>query len=254
MARLLRLDLAHAFEHRRIDLPQSALAPHLFADYYRYGRRKGREDSPPLICCWGGALDPSQYEERRTKGPDRLLREIAEVFAGPLTPDFDLLVLPNPVMEGRSRDQLRADIKCTFVEELLPSTGNPCPSALGFLGYSAGGCVITCLALDLPAACAVGTLGGVGMAEVLLDTGRPLSKKLQFAAFINAGDPLADEAFALRRALAGRGRTVEIRQGPGGHDIEDYLDTGLARSLGAWIRGALFRAIGEGPTAAAVAR
>jgi hypothetical protein len=237
-------------DHRRIDVPKSALAPGLFADHYRYGSRGDRRGAP-LVCCWGGALEASQYEESRTGPPARLLRELSGIFGGDGAPDLDLLVLPNPVIEARRRTDLREDLARTFVHELLPRTSNPRPSAIGFLGYSAGACVVTCLALDLPAARAVGTLGGVGMAETLLDTRRPVPAALQFAAGINADDPLAEDTFALQEALARRGRSLDVRQGRGGHDLWDYIDNGLAQGLGVWMRDVLF---GGAPTGGRLTR
>lgn len=227
-------------DHRRIDIPQSALAPDLFADYYRYGRDAGRAERAPLVCCWGGALYPGQYEERRARTPARVLAELEQIFVRAPVSDLDVLFLPNPVIESRNRAQLRADLKHAFVHEFLPRTLNPEPSVLGFLGHSAGGCVVTCLALDLPATRAVATLGGIGMAETVLDTARPIAKDLQFAAFINSEDPLADETVAFETALASRGRSLVVQRGRGGHDADDYIDSGLLRAAAMWMREVLF--------------
>jgi hypothetical protein len=227
-------------DRRRIDVAQSVLGPDLFAEYTRHGRRVGRPERPPLICCWGGALYAGQYQERRVGTPAHLIAAVQQVFAGPSMPDFDVLLLPNPVIESRSRAQLRLDLHHAFLHEFLPQTSNPEPSALGFLGYSAGAFVVTCLALDITTSRAVAAVGGAGMAESLLDTERPIAPGLRFAAFINSDDPLADETSAFQDALADRGHSLVLQRGDGGHEIEDYLDNGLLRAAATWTREALF--------------
>lgn len=223
-------------DHRRIDVPKSALALNLFADYYRYGRRNGRAERPPLVCCWGGALNVGQYEERRAARPARLLAEIAQILVDAPIWDVDVLFLPNPEIVPRSRPQLRRDLAHAFVDELLPRTLNPEPSALGFLGHSAGAYVVTCLALDLPASRAVAAVGGVGMTEALLETSDAIAANLQFAAFTNYDDPVADETSVFEAALGSRGRSLLVERGRGGHEIEDYLDNGLLVAAATWMR------------------
>jgi hypothetical protein len=225
---------------QRIDVDRSVLGPDLFAEYYRYGRRVGRTARPPLVCCWGGALYAGQYEERRAGTPAHLIAELQQMWVAASMPDLDVLLLPTPVIEPRSRAQLRIDLLHAFVHEFLPRTSNPEPSAFGFLGYSAGACVATCLALDFTTSRAVATVGGAGMAETLLDAERPIAAGLRFAAFINSDDPLADETSAFQDALADRGHSLFLQRGNGGHEIDDYLDNGLLRAAATWTREALF--------------
>lgn len=77
------------------------------------------------------------------------------------------------------------------------------------------------------------------MTEALLDTERPVAADLQFAAFTNSDDPVADETGAFEAALVSRGGSLLVRRGCGGHDIEDYLDSGLVVAAATWMRDVL---------------
>jgi pimeloyl-ACP methyl ester carboxylesterase len=227
-----------AGDHLRIDAPGSRLVPQLFADYYRFKKPGDRAPDPPLICCWGGALYPKHYDALRRSHPERLMEEFEKIFDHERGPSFDVILLATPDTRPGSRNDLRTDLARTFADVLTKSP-NPTPRSIGFLGYSAGACIATCLALDLPRARAVGTVGGIGMADVILETGRPRRDDLQFAAFINSDDPLADETIAFQDALATRGHPLVLHRGTGGHSLAAYLANGLLTRAGTWVRDAL---------------
>jgi hypothetical protein len=213
-----------AVEHVRIQVPGSVLAPGLFADFYRFSRAA----ATPLACYWGGAISRREYEARRHRFPVRLVSEWEAAAQGGWPPP-DLLIVSMPSASSRSRVRLRADVVTAFYDELLARSPNRHPRSIGYIGYSAGAWVATCLGLDIPASLAVATVGGVGMAEALVGVSRPALARVRFSSSIHTNDPVASETHVFQNALEARGIRLPIQVGSGGHDFDDYAASRLVR-------------------------
>jgi predicted esterase len=215
----------------RVHVPRSVLFPGLFADFYRYGPEA---KAPPLVCYWGGALWPSEYEARRGTNPDGLIRVVKESLpARGLS--FDLVIFSAPPVDSRSFDQLRSDLRHAFIGEVLTLTPNPAPRVIGYVGYSAGAAIALSLALDLPASRRVATLGGADLTGLLVGAPRPALERLSFLSFVNDDDPIASDTWSLQNALQARGLPVAVKTGPGTHDFDQYEANGSVRFAFRWV-------------------
>jgi pimeloyl-ACP methyl ester carboxylesterase len=216
----------HGLHHERIELRRTALAPRLFADYFRLG---SPGSCPPLVCHWGGAISPEEYECNRRGLPGLVLQQwLAAVGDRGSAPD--LLVFSVPDVGACSSTSLRARLLRAFNDELLAATRNPRPDAIAWLGYSAGAFLATCLALELPSSRSLATLGGVGMAIALLDTPERPLHDIEVAAFANDDDPCRDQTAELLAAFAQRGIAATTHGGRGGHDFGDYVANGSVQA------------------------
>jgi hypothetical protein len=213
-----------SIEHVRVEIADSVLASHTFADFFHLGHATV---APPLVCAWTGALAPGEYEVRRRRELGVVMAALQRAMDGRNYP-VDVLVIASPDPTPRSRDQLREDL-ATFCHQLLAACPNPHPPAIGYLGHSAGAWVTVGLSLDLPASRAVATLGGAGMADALVGASPVALRRIRFASFINDDDPLAGESHVFHNALAARGFDLPLHFGPGSHEWDDYLANGLAQ-------------------------
>jgi hypothetical protein len=212
-----------AIEHVRLEIADSPLASHLFADFFRLGRAQA---PPPVVCAWTGALSPGEYEARRQRELGVVKATLERAVEGRHHP-VDVLVISSPNPTTRSRAQLRNDL-AAFSAQLLAASPNPRPPTIGYLGHSAGAWITVGLSLDLPSSRAVATLGGAGMADALVGASHAALRRICFASFVNYDDPLLGETYAFRNALDARGFTLPLEFGPGGHEWTDYVANGLA--------------------------
>jgi hypothetical protein len=213
-----------AIEHVRLEIADSALASHLFADFFRIGHATV---PPPVVCAWTGALSPDEYEARRERDLGAVTATLDRML-GAWTHPADVLIISSPNPTTRSRVQLRADLMA-FTVQLLAASPNPHPPALGYLGHSVGAWIAVGLALDLPFSRAVATLGGAEMADALVGARPDVLRRICFAGFVNHDDPLAGETYTFRNALAAHGLSLPLHCGPGGHEWADYLANGLTK-------------------------
>lgn len=211
--------------HRRIEIRRSAFGGHLFADYYRAGAPF--DPAAPLLCFWGGALSREEYERER-RHPSEVL--VAEWLRAASTRAPDLVVLAVPDVEPCNSEEVRRRVLCAFEEQLLPACPNPRPRGVGFLGYSVGAFLATCLALDVSDARALATIGGVGMTMPLLDTPRARRPGFPISIFVNIEDPCADQTSEFTAALAERDIPALLDRRRGGHNFEDYVRNGAVRA------------------------
>jgi hypothetical protein len=228
-------------QHERLDVPDSRLCPGLFADFYRF-ESPARLPAPgprPLICYWGGALRPGDYEKRRLTTPEPVVAAVRTALPTE-PPSFDLLVFSLPPVTPRMHESLRLDLRYALAEEILPQTPNPQPSALGYVGFSSGAAVALLLALDVPSSRAVATLGAAGVTELLLDAPRSALARLKLRSFSNADDPIASDTHSFRNALEARGLSLSLHVGAGGHEWDEYAENGSVRQAFSWILDAIF--------------
>jgi hypothetical protein len=219
-------------KHTKIKVPRSSVGVDVFADFCRFGEPGA---ATALICYWGGAISPAEYETRRCRLPMPIVEEFeAALGEAGAARSVDLMVVSDPPIpvptEGpRGRSERRANVRALFAE-LLAASPNPSPSALGYVGNSMGAYVVTCLALDVPGARVVATVAGVGMSEAFSEPQAPSLDGVAFFSFVNVDDPAASMAESFQSMLGARSVVVPIQVGPGGHAFEDYAANGAVRS------------------------
>lgn len=219
------------YRHSRLVVPDASLSPRLFVDFYG---SLAAAPGWPLVCFWGGAISPEEYERQRGTRPSHIALEFEKAGGSGAAPD--LLVFSVPLVDACDSAELERRLVQTFWLEVLPATRNERPRAIAYVGYSAGAYLAAVLALARPEGRAVAALGGVGMALAVVEARRTPLASVAFAAFANLGDPCADEALELRAALEERRAGLFLHRGRGGHDLADYVGNGSLRAAFAFAR------------------
>lgn len=202
-----------------------------YANLYRVG---DVSTAGPLVVYVGGAVGVPTYVERMSTEPVVLRDVLADALARSAAPRLDVLFCPCPV-DTRRRGETKA-AGCEWFEthlddELIPSLG-VAPTALSFIGYSAGAIFAAHLAIVTEASALV-TIGGAGLVRALSNPELTALRRenqnggwrLRAALFRNMGDH-ADEPADAARLLGVPGAAMPAR--PGGHPFVDYIDNGTA--------------------------
>jgi hypothetical protein len=220
--------------HERLEVPAVRDGCDLFGHFYRVGERA---EEVPLLCYWGGAISPTEYDARRRTEPMPVVVEFEAAIEGAPAVSVDLLILADPpIWAGERNGAERRVATRSLFHEILDRGPNPRPPVLGYIGNSAGAYHVTCLALDLPESRAVATIAGFGMSEALADTGSgPLNRQLDLISFVNVDDPAMTMADAFQAELGARGIVLPVQVGRGGHAYQDYVANGAVRTAFKWV-------------------
>ncbi len=213
-------------DHKKIETENSRFGKKGFADFYRFGETG---EPPPLIVYVGGAITPDEYEARRSTAPDAVAGEFQKALDDRPTPSINLLVAPSPVLEGEADGTIRSEFLQFVVFDLMGLTPNPRPARMGVVGFSFGAFLGAGLALDLPRARALATLGGAGVAEAVFDSEDRAFEGKRFKAFATANDPFAMDMYKFLHALVKREIDMEPELGEGGHSFDDYRKVGFVK-------------------------
>lgn len=208
---------------QRLDFDRGAGRLPAYAHRYRFGDLAG---PAPLVVYVGGATGRDEYLARRTTLPERVAVELRKAVNAVRLPRLDAIICPCPM--GLGPDGFDAFVD-HYDQELVASL-ETAPTALGCIGFSAGGGVGMHLAA-VAGARAGAFFGAVGIAERVRELapvlGQPEHAGFEVALFRNDGDQVPDLA-SVARAVARGGRLHAVPQPPrrGAHRFRDYAANG----------------------------
>ena len=248
------------FLHKKLVISESVFGPGAYGDSYTIAG-EDKEFLRPLVVYIGGSISDKIYEARRETAPTAVAREF--LAAAGDTPAADLLICPFPapsrtpsgdgvepgkrpdgvllLTEGSWQSVLRMRFLVHLVSELLRARGAPLPSAIAFLGFSAGAYLAFGLALDLPKAKGAAVFGGTSMSEAVAQSHPDSFRGKQFLALAGDDDPLAPNASECSSLLCRLGGQAETRLVQAGHSFQEYAGCGAVRECFAFTLGLLLK-------------
>jgi hypothetical protein len=227
------MDLAAT--HQKLRFPRGPGRIEVYASLYRLGDLAGPR---PVLVFIGGAATRANYLARIETEPVPIRMEVEKALGAVAIHTLDVLVCPGPQdtrLPGETRSAGLSWFEDHWDSELAPALGAS-PSAVGFVGYSAGAAYVMHMAVVLEAK-AVAVTGGAGTAEAvlmpevasLLHTLMDEGWSCDVGIFGNQGDQAPDPT-SVARQLRPPFRPYPMPQQVGGHDFADYAVNGSVES------------------------
>jgi len=203
----------------KLVVPASNVGLDAFADFYRYP--EGRAEPAPLVVWTGGAISREAYEARREGVPKPVTDELESALARLGNPPCDALILSTPPTLQDFEGSVEL-FRRFLAFELFPELPPPHSTALGLVGNSFGGHLLTGFACRRGDAVALATIAGVGLWSAIAECGGEPPPDLQMACYVNDADFAGFFAYELQEELRMRGREIVLVERPGDHPFQDY--------------------------------